>query len=70
MRIVDRFETWACKLVIWLLKRGYGEIRCETRDVDDFPELRRTDGMGARCAGCKAWETIDFLEDHISLIRT
>ena len=66
--LLNYLEITVFRLAIKLLKADYGE-RCESKDLDDFPHLKIKETSGARCPACKAWETIDFLEDHISLIR-
>ena len=66
MSLRDRLEILVCRWVIRYLKAGYGDVPCETKDTDDFP---CNDLQHARCPNCHAWETIDFLEDHINLIR-
>lgn len=66
MSITDRLEIFLCRLMIWRLRVGYGE-RCETDDIEDFPELRHS--PEPRCPCCRAWSMIDFLEEHISLIK-
>lgn len=36
---------------------GWGP-RCETKDLDDFPEMRK-DPLRNRCACCEMWEAYD-----------
>lgn len=64
-KIIDWLDIKLCQLLIWRIKRGYG-IRCETKDVDDFP---KEDLSGARCPSCAAWEVIDWLEEYIKTIK-
>ena len=61
---------------ISLLKKGYG-ADCRTSDLDDFRK-RYTDKKhkmhdlitsDERCVGCRAKETIIFIEDHIDLLK-
>lgn len=61
-------EIEACKYLIKRLKAGYG-ANCKTSDVDDFG-LKQYKNHQARCGSCRAKETIDFLKEHIALIKT
>lgn len=71
-RLLDTIDIWACKLVIWFLKRGYG-ANCETWDYeDDYGDNAKHPtevNAGGRCASCCAKEVIIWLENHISLIK-
>jgi len=70
--IEDYIEISIARVAIWSIKRGYGPIRCGTSDVDDFPEaIKKPKDMFSdwRCPSCRAWEVIDWLEDHIRLIK-
>lgn len=55
-----------------ILKEGYG-ADCETKDTDDFQQHFKDSNslksLYPRCASCRAKETIQFIEDHISLIK-
>jgi len=62
----DFIDILIARLAIWSIKRGYGD-GCETKDIDDFPELKNS--PEARCGSCKAKEVVDFLEHHIKLIK-
>ena len=64
MKIKKEIEFWEKAIVI--LKSGYGN-GCKTKDTDDFPDLK--DNPKSRCACCRAKETIDFIKDHIKLIK-
>ena len=63
--IEEWFEIRFWKVGIWLLIKGYGD-RCESTDLEDFPDLK--ENHKARCPTCLAWETIDFLCDHLGLL--
>ena len=55
-------EKILIRFLIRLLKKGYG-ADCETKDIDDFPELKGE--QKGRCPSCQAREVIEFLERHI-----
>jgi hypothetical protein len=40
-------------------------VRCETYDLDDFPDepYQPRDGLYSRCALCWVWDIIDNLRD-------
>jgi hypothetical protein len=68
----DYFEVKFWELAIYIIKKGYGEERCGTPDWKDFHEMYKTPGdvfHPGRCACCRAWEMIDFIEGHIKLIK-
>ena len=46
------------RFLIWKLKRDYGT--CETKDTDDFPELKKS-----MCPSCRCKEVIEFLEEYV-----
>lgn len=61
----DFLDVLIARLMIWRIKKGYG-ADCESKDMNDLPiEFQ----YSARCASCRARETIDWLEDHIRLIE-
>lgn len=62
----DKIDIIIARIAIWSIKKGYG-ANCETRDTDDFPELRNSNK--GRCASCRAREIIEWIEDHIRLIK-
>ena len=49
-----------------LLKKGYG-ANCKTKDLVDFPEMKQD--TSGRCSSCKAKETIDFVSEHIEVLK-
>lgn len=56
----------------WLIRRDYrGD--CKTSDIDDGvigkKFTQKAVMSDARCPSCRAKETINFIEDHIDLIR-
>ena len=59
-------EIQVTRLMIWFLLKGYGP-KCTTKDTDDFPGLEKN--PQARCACCQAHETIEFLEEHLDLLK-
>jgi hypothetical protein len=69
-------ENVACRFLIYRFKKGYG-ADCKTSDLDDFKNEHTGVNNGltrketvmhpARCASCRAEETIDFLKQHIIL---
>ena len=63
--IIDYFDIAIARLMIWRIKSGYG-CYCKTKDIDDFAG---EDISKSRCPSCKATEVVDWLEDHIKLIR-
>ena len=65
MKTIDYFDILITRIMIWILKRGYGP-RCETKDLDDF---RGEDIGKSRCPTCEAYEIIDWLEDLIKLTK-
>jgi hypothetical protein len=64
--IEEWFEIRFWKLGIWLIVKGYGP-KCESSDLEDFPELKKN--HEARCGCCKAWETVDWIENHIKILE-
>ena len=54
MGLKDWFEVRFWHLAIWLIRRGYGA------DCTDY-ELE--------CSGCQAKKTIEWIENHIELIK-
>lgn len=67
MHGMDWIEILVCRVTIWFLRRGYG-ANCETKDTDDFSDLASDEWP--RCASCQAKETVDFLEEHIRLLKS
>lgn len=71
-KISDWFEIRFWRMAVWILKKGYGG-NCPTSDLDDFPDMYKVpkdvfhDG---RCASCRAREVIDWIEDHIRLLKS
>ena len=63
----DKAQIKKTRQMIAMIKRGYGPERCKPTDLEEFPEMKK-DTKG-RCAGCAAWEVIDWLEEHIELIK-
>lgn len=62
--ISDRFNIFISRLMIRLIRRGYG-ASCTTKDIEDFPGIEER----ARCPSCQAREVVDWLEDHVKLIN-
>ena len=66
----DKNEIMLIRKMIDLLKKGYGKKPCKTRDWEDFKELRmRSKSSNGRCGTCMAWEVIEWLEEHITLVK-
>lgn len=71
--MTTQIEIWFWQIAIWLIKRGYG-CDCPTSDLDDFPlEQKMTPKeivfRSSRCPSCKAKETIDWIKEHIELLK-
>ena len=67
----DLIDILIAKLAIWSIRKGYG-CDCETSDLKDFPDLYQTTEdvfKEGRCGSCRAKEVIDWLEEHIKLIK-
>jgi hypothetical protein len=76
-------KTWLqikfWKIARWLVVRGYGE-GCEISDLDEcnIDELKHMYGntmyeivtSPARCASCRAKEVIQWIDEHIDLIKS
>ena len=45
------------------IKWGWGE-RCETSDLEDFPELK-DDPLASRCAACEMYEHLDEFRKRV-----
>jgi hypothetical protein len=62
--MIDWLEIQFWKVAKWIIRNGYG-ANCETLDVDDF------NGTGdfARCASCHAREIIEWIDEHIELLK-
>lgn len=54
--MIDYLDILIARLAIWSLRRGYGAGKC--LDIDDS------------CPACEAQHIVEWLEDHISLIRS
>lgn len=57
---------------IALIKEGYGDAPCETRDYDDDPEVPRNlmgTPMHGRCPVCAAYEVVEWLTEQIDMCR-
>lgn len=69
----DWLEIQFWKVAKWLIIRGYGS-GCETSHIDetmfDNPdELRVYLKSGARCGSCRAKEIIEWIDEHINLLK-
>ena len=68
--MIDKLEILFWRLAIWIIRKGYG-ADCRESDIDDFPENKEEllkDPKG-RCGSCRAKEAIEWIEDHIELIK-
>lgn len=64
-------EIQVTRLMIYLIRKGYG-CDCKTSDLDDFSEeyiTAKSVFAKDRCASCRAKEIIDWLEEHIKLVK-
>ena len=69
--MTDKQEIALTRQMIKVLKKGYGK-RCETSDIKDWrANFKKAEDFfrESRCAVCRAWEVIDWLEGHIKLIK-
>lgn len=57
----DYLEIQFWKIAKWIIRRGYG-ANCETKDVDIYEGV-------ARCASCKAKEVLEWIDEHIEVIK-
>jgi hypothetical protein len=64
------FEILFWKFAKHLILKGYGG-KCETSDLDDFPDTYRTVKdvfHQGRCGACRANEIVDWIDGHIELL--
>lgn len=67
----DKTEINFWRNAIKKLKSDYG-VCCKGSDLDDFPEMYKKPRdvfAPSRCISCRAKEVIEWLEEHIDLIR-
>ena len=65
-------EVLFWRIARWLIIRGYG-CDCETNDLDDFPDIYTKPKdvfLSRRCASCRAKEIVDWINNHIDLIKS
>ena len=67
--IRNKIDILIAKLSIWSIRKGYGTEPCETWDFEDFPELKTRPLPRHGCGNCRAQEIINWLEEHIKLIK-
>lgn len=66
----DKDEIAFWKRAIRLIKRDYGK-GCITKDLEDFPNKCGTEvPFRVRCGSCLAKETVEWIENHIRLIKS
>jgi hypothetical protein len=68
----DYLQIQFWKFAKWLIIRGYGP-GCETSDLCDFKDMYKTPQdvfAKGRCASCRAKEIVDWIDNHIELLRT
>lgn len=71
MNIVNFIEKKVTMLMIYFIEKGYG-CDCETSDLDDLPDMYKTPKdvfKVSRCASCRAKEVVDWLKEHLKLIK-
>jgi hypothetical protein len=56
------FEIQFWRIAKWLIRKVYG-ADCPTRDTDDFGLVE------TRCASCRAKEIIEWIDEHIELLK-
>ena len=74
MKKSEEIKFW--KKAIKILKEGYG-ADCKTSDLDDFRKMYTNKKYkmhemitsDARCASCRAKETIKFIESVVGLLE-
>ena len=68
----NKLEILFWTFAIYLIKKGYG-AECEQSDIDDpmYKKGKLSENIrnSGRCSSCRAKEAIDWIEDHISLIK-
>lgn len=64
MTRIDRYEK-AKQSLLRLIEKDYGKP-CETKDTDDFPEMKDDPGWG-RCPVCIVYERLDKLLETLDL---
>ena len=52
-RLEDYFDILISRIMIWLIKRGYNQC-------NEFEP---------KCPSCEAWKIVEWLEEHIQLIK-
>jgi len=60
-------ETLFFRLMRHIIVKGYG-ANCETKDTDEYPQL--IGKTSQRCASCRAKEVVEWIDDHIELLKT
>lgn len=68
---MDWLEIQFWRIAKWIIIRGYG-CDCRSYDLDDLPEMyKKPKDVFAfhRCASCRAKEVVDWIDNHISLIK-
>ena len=68
-RLYDLYDKLLTKLMIANIKHQYCVTKCKTIDYEDFEiDIEKNLNASGRCPNCQAWEVIDWLEEHKSLI--
>jgi len=68
---MKQIEILFWRFVRWLIIRGYGE-RCEVSDLVENATMYKIPQdvfHSGRCSCCRAWEIIDWIDEHIDLIK-
>jgi hypothetical protein len=64
-------ETLFWKFTKYLIRRKYG-ADCGVSDLDEYPELYKEPKSvfhSGRCSSCRAKEIIDWIDEHIKLLK-
>jgi hypothetical protein len=68
MNAQDRMDIQIASTMINSLERLYSPA-CDTKDYEDFPDIGRGLNDISRCYNCRISEVIEFLKEHIELIK-
>ena len=66
-KLLNYIEIRFWKLAQWLLKRSYG--CCDVPDYVNFPDHPRGVNDQGRCISCTAGEVVQWLEEHIEVLK-
>lgn len=66
MRNYIEIQFW--KIAKWIIRKGYG-CDCTVKDYNDVGFVPRGLNDQGRCGSCAASEVIDWIDNHIDLIK-